>query len=196
MTNEKGDRRARRTRQLLNDALFALILEKRYDKITIDDIVERADVGRSTFYAHFQDKDALLSDGLERLLAVLKQQAAEEHKIGTQLLSVCGLFRHVGEQHKLYEAMVWGHGIELFFKFAQESSNRDVEAHFAAQFDKQYKPKVSLSLVSNYVVGTLLTLLKWWLDNKMPYTPERMEEIFQQLVAPGIQTMLGKGAAA
>ncbi len=196
MTNEKGDRRERRTRQLLHEALFDLIVEKRYDKITIDDIVERADVGRSTFYAHFQDKDALLLDGLERLLASLKQQAAEDHKTGAQLLSVCGLFRHVGEQHKLYEAMVWGHGIELFFKSAHESLTRDLEEHFAAQFDKQRKPKVSLSLVSNYLAGTLITLLKWWLDNKMPYSPEQMDEIFQQLVMPGVQAWLGKGAKA
>ncbi len=196
MKNEKGDRRARRTRQLLNDALFSLILEKRYDKITIEDIVERADVGRSTFYAHYQDKDALLVDGLERLVAALKQQAEEERKTGPRLLPVCGLFRHAGEQHKLYEAMVWGHGIELFFQAAQELLRRDIEEQFAAHLAGQHKPDVSLSLVSNYMAGTLLTLLKWWLDHKMPYSPERMEEIFQQLVMPGVQALLDKGAKA
>ena len=62
MTNQKVDRRIQRTRQLLEDALIALILEKGYDKITVQNIVDQANVGRSTFYSHFLDKDDLMEN--------------------------------------------------------------------------------------------------------------------------------------
>src|SRR5258707_15719817 len=68
------DRRIRRTRRLLRDGLLALVLEKGYDQITVQDILERADVGRATFYAHFRDKDDLLVSGADDLRESLRQQ--------------------------------------------------------------------------------------------------------------------------
>ncbi|MEJ2354006.1 MAG: TetR/AcrR family transcriptional regulator, partial [Anaerolineales bacterium] len=65
MKKERVDRRVQRTRQLLNDALMSLIVEKGYDSITVQNIIDRANLGRSTFYAHYQDKDDLLLSGIE-----------------------------------------------------------------------------------------------------------------------------------
>ncbi len=67
MPGPKPDRRIQRTRQLLHEALITLILEKGYDAITVQDILERANLGRSTFYAHYQDKEALLLSGFQEL---------------------------------------------------------------------------------------------------------------------------------
>ena len=68
MTDQKMDRRVQRTRQLLDDALIAQILEKGYDKITVQNIVDQANVGRSTFYAHYLDKDALMESSVEMIM--------------------------------------------------------------------------------------------------------------------------------
>ena len=68
MKNKKEDRRSQRTRRLLHQAIMSLMQEKRYDTITVQDIIDRADVGRSTFYAHFQDKEDLLNSNLEEIL--------------------------------------------------------------------------------------------------------------------------------
>lgn len=73
MSKKVIDRRVQRTRQLLQNALSELILEKAYEKITVQDVIDRANVGRSTFYAHFQDMDKLLLSGFEPLLAEFEE---------------------------------------------------------------------------------------------------------------------------
>src|SRR5438067_9876044 len=68
------DRRVQRTRQLLQDALISMMIEKGYAATTVQDIIDRANVGRATFYAHFADKDTLLHSRLEDLRSMLAQQ--------------------------------------------------------------------------------------------------------------------------
>src|SRR3954469_23951916 len=70
------DRRVRRTRRLLREALLALVLEKGYEAVTVQDVLDRADVGRATFYAHFRDKDDLLISGADELRESLRLQMA------------------------------------------------------------------------------------------------------------------------
>ncbi len=72
--SDKNDRRSQRTRQLLSEALVQLIREKDYNTITVNDIIERANVGRSTFYAHYHDKDDLFLGELDRVIEVLSQR--------------------------------------------------------------------------------------------------------------------------
>src|SRR5580765_1920865 len=71
MRNIKADRRSERTRQLLSAALIELMLEQRYDEITVQNIIDRANIGRSTFYAHYLDKEDLLVSGFTRVLDIL-----------------------------------------------------------------------------------------------------------------------------
>jgi len=87
MAVKAEDRRVRRTRTLLQDALIALILEKGYEAVTVQDIIDRADVGRSTFYAHFLDKQQLLLSRVEELHAFLAQQHAQGVTSGELRLS-------------------------------------------------------------------------------------------------------------
>lgn len=190
MANKREDRRVQRTRKLLQDALIELMLEKRYDKITVQDIIDRANVGRSTFYAHYQDKEDLLLSDFEHVLDLLSQHIDHGTEIGQQFLPSLELFRHVEDQYHLYKALVWGRGIELLFEKGHAYISRKTEEHLASLLSEGQTPSVPLPVLSNYLAGALLTLLKWWLDNNMPYSPERMEEIFQQLVAPGIWTAL------
>src|SRR5215813_12304001 len=107
--NEKQDRRRERTRHLLSEALVELIREKGYSAITVSDIIERANVGRSTFYAHFRDKDDLFAREMARVIDVLGQNvmhASQSHSENFLFPSL-GLFRHVGEEYELYKALTW-----------------------------------------------------------------------------------------
>jgi AcrR family transcriptional regulator len=192
MQNHKEDRRKGRTRQLLREALFALMVEKRYDRITIQDIIDRANVGRSTFYAHFQDKEDLVTASLEWVLEQLAENAAHVAPTRHQLIPTLELFQHVQEQQQLFKAVAKGRGFEVFVEKGQAYWSKQIQIQLATMVPKGKKPAVSLALVSTYVANTLATLLKWWLDNKMPYPPERMEEIFQQLVTPGVEAVLGR----
>jgi AcrR family transcriptional regulator len=190
--NNKADRRSQRTRQLLEEALIALIVEKPYDAITVQDVIERANVGRSTFYAHYRDKEDLLAGSFERVLDGLIQHMNFSHEGSPAILPTLELFRHVQAYHHLYTALVWGRGIDVLFKAGQQSMSQIVERRIAALVADGSPLCVPLPILSSYVSGSLATLLKWWLDNKMPYPPERMDEMFQQLVMPGVWAALGK----
>ena len=95
MQTQRVDRRVQRTRQLLNRALMELIVEKGYDSVTVQDIIDRANLGRSTFYAHYQDKDDLLFSGIDEVVHSLiwgnDVVSKDKHRKGTTLriLSTC-----------------------------------------------------------------------------------------------------------
>ena len=191
MTKKKEDRRLQRTRHLLQDALFDLMMEKHYDRITIQDIIDRANVGRSTFYAHFQDKEDLATRGLEWVFDRINQNMLHSTAPNQQLVPTLGLFQHVQEHQAIFRALARGRGLALFIEKGQTYWNKQIEAQLGTLVPKGMKPPVPLVLLSNYMTNTLVTLLKWWLDNKMPYSPERMDEIFHQLVMPGVWVALG-----
>src|SRR5215208_553722 len=101
--SDKQDRRSQRTRLLLGTALVELIREKDYSSITVSGIIERANVGRSTFYAHYRDKDALFVGELDRVIETLSQRFPQQEE--SPFFPSLGLLRHVGEQYELYKAL-------------------------------------------------------------------------------------------
>ena len=92
MKTQKDDRRSQRTRQALHQALFALMRTKRYDAITVQDIIDQANVGRSTFYAHFVDKEDLASYSLEQIMQALMHSPASGATAGPGLIATTALF--------------------------------------------------------------------------------------------------------
>ena len=190
MKEPQEDRRAQRTRQLLHDAMFSLMLEKRYDKITVQDIIDRANVGRSTFYAHFQDKEDLALSGMVQMLDQLGQAVGQDTSGGLSLMPVLALFQHVQENQHFFKALTRGRGLDLFFERGQVYWTQRLEAALQAQLPQGQSSSVPIPIIATSVSGALITLLKWWLDNKMPYTPERMDEIARQLTMPMIEAGL------
>lgn len=190
MGQEKTDRRARRTRRLLGAALIALLQEKRYDRITVQDLIDRADVGRSTFYAHYRDKEDLLISEFARVLDELGRHlgggAGDE-----RLVPSLELFRHVRDHHDLYRALLRGGGAELLFARGHAHLREAIAGRLAALPAAGRTPAVPSAIVADYLAGALLTLLRWWLDRGMPHPPEEMEAIFLRLALPGVQAALG-----
>lgn len=190
MRNTKVDRRSQRTRQLLSTALIEVMLEKRYDEITVQDIIDRANVGRSTFYAHYLDKEDLLVGGFTRVLDALTQHG---ESFGTGELvppSLVPFFQHVQEHHRLYAALARGGGIDLLYKKGHERMRENIEQQLRAAIPAAQIPAVPLHLVATHIAGAILTMLTWWLEQGMPYPPERMDAMFQQLILPGVQATL------
>src|SRR6266498_1995968 len=105
--SDKQDRRSQRTRHLLGAALVELIREKDYNAITVSDIIQRANVGRSTFYAHYHDKDDLFVGEMDRVIDVLGRDIHPESFEGNLFIPSLGLLRHVGEEYELYKALLW-----------------------------------------------------------------------------------------
>ena len=107
MGNMVVDRRVQRTRQLLQEALVTLILEKGYEAVTVQDLIDRANVGRSTFYAHFRDKEELFLSGFEHLWSQFEQHLADQAAIDTSLWVISGiLFQHAQNYRCVYKALV------------------------------------------------------------------------------------------
>lgn len=195
MNNKKVDRRIQRTRQLLQDALIALILEKGYDKITVQNIIDRANVGRSTFYAHYLDKADLMESSVEQLRAELGQHMAEAGPDGGKeaYLPSLALFRHTQKQHHLYKAMIGGQGIDIVVKAVGDALMSHAQAHFEQAEREGARLTIPVPVMTTYLAGSLYALVTWWLDNDMPYSPEQMNEMFVQLVMGGIETVVEDG---
>lgn len=187
---EKSDRRSRRSRRLIADALLALLQEKRYDRITVQEIIDRADVGRSTFYAQFHNKEAVLESELERVFDLLhEQQLAFAQESSNHLLPTLGLFRHIQETQSFYPALIRGLASDPHEQ-AVHRSLRDLAMRQLAHAAGSAPLAVPAEIVADYLAGSLLTLAHWWLDHGSAYTPEQMEVVFQQLVMPGVRAVL------
>ncbi len=196
MREMKNDRRVSRTRRLMLDALMALIEERGYEKITVQDILDRADVGRSTFYAHFRDKDELLLSWFEHLreLFELQQQdllAARRNGSVPGVNMVLDLFRHTAEHHKLYKAVAGRQSGEMILKYLHRYLNGLLLPVFEELSRSRREPPVPVEVTVNFLVSTLFSLMTWWLDRDMPYPAEKMEEMFRTLTRPAIEAALG-----
>jgi AcrR family transcriptional regulator len=192
MANLKNDRRSQRTRRVLLEALVSLMQEKRYEAITVQDIIDRADVGRSTFYAHYQDKEDLMAGVLVHMMDVLSRMEGQQSEIGSpRLLPARELFEHVQENQQLFKGVVLGRGLELFFEKGQELWSQKITTELNACLPTGQLPTVPIPLMAHFVSGTMVMMLRWWLDNKMPYSPKEMDDMLQRLVMPGILSNLG-----
>jgi AcrR family transcriptional regulator len=189
MTEKAPDRRAQRTRESLIHALLELIEEKHYDQISVQDIVELANVGRSTFYAHYENKDALLNSGFEHLLDHLVQWIVLNED-GQLVFNTTMLFRHAQGHYEVYRTLLWGTGFKLLIQDGHAALSEKIEARLKAILTAQQIEMFLLPVLSFTIAGALLALLKWWLDNKMPYPPEQMDEVFQNLMMPGVRGTL------
>ncbi len=193
MKQDKQDRRSQRTRRLVTAAMMDLLLERRYDAITVQDILDRAGIGRSTFYAHYFDKEDVLASVTEEMLATFRlelSQRAAEHELVPSL----ELFRHVYEhpRREHFRALMRGQAGEFVRDTAQASLRKTIEQTFttAASAARRRHPTIPPSVVAQYLAGAFLNLFAWWLEAEMPYTPEEMNRIFEELALPGVRAVL------
>ena len=172
-----GDRRVRRTRRLLAEALISLVLEKGYEEVTIRDITGLADVGYATFFRHYESKDALLGDVLEVVLADLlrllkPRQADAPDAIGE------ALFRYVGENAEVCRVLLGDGASTALVRRMVEIGTRDA-LHQNAPLGVVNVPA---EIAAHHLVVSSIALIRWWLEHGMPYSPERMGEIYHELI--------------
>lgn len=196
MPGKKTDRRSNRTKRSLHTALVELVTEKRFDEITVQNVVDRANVGRSTFYTHFRDKDDLFQKDWERFLDGLAQHIDWKKAGKGSFVPVEYLFSHLREAQPFYKSLVRSQKTDSVFKSGVSHLSRQVESALAARLRGKPSPSPPIPILANYLAGELFSLLKWWLDHEMPYSPERMDEIFHELVTPTFRSVLVSGEAS
>ena len=189
-----ADRRVKRTRRLLGEALIALTLEKGYEAVTIQEITDRADIGYRTFFRHYEDKDDLLSDVLNTTLTELHQlmvfpppeQLADFDNRQLPIENGRTIFKHVQNNCDLYRVLLASGPVAMgtITDFACDRAR--------AFFSEVENSPIPLDIVANHVVKSTFSLIRWWLDNDMPYPPEEMGEYSAQLIIlPARQVILG-----
>jgi AcrR family transcriptional regulator len=192
---ERIDRRVRRTRESLRNALTSLILEKGYERVTVQDICDRADVGRSTFYAHFQDKEQLLLDGFDDLQEELRRAfAAHERQTATQDASsgswaALAVIEHLAA-YRAVSSMLGRRGSAVAIARLRRILSELLRDHLQVQLDPATSTPVPMEVAVEFAVASLLGLIDWWLDHGRPYSPQQLEEMYRRLTEPGIRAAL------
>jgi AcrR family transcriptional regulator len=183
------DRRVARTRGMLHQALLSLILEKGYEAISVENICERANIGRSTFYAHFTSKDDLKRSGLEHLRRELLERhrntSASEQASARTLGFSLAMFEHARDHMHLYRALVGSKGGAIALDTIRQTLCDFVRGKLAATQSKD-TTGVPREFVVQHIVGAYMAVLIWWLDGGAKTSPERMDECFQHLMSGGV----------
>ena len=185
------DRRVTRTRQLLQAALNALILKQNYETISVDDICRAANIGRSTFYTHFVNKDDLKRSGLNTLQLQLldrqKQALSNPHEHQQKTLSFSlVMFEHARDHLDHYRAQVGNHGGSVALGSIRQMLGKLVRKELAEKGKAVYSSNMPRELVVQYVVGAFLSVLTWWLDGGAKLPPQKIDAMFQRLIVAGI----------
>jgi AcrR family transcriptional regulator len=195
MKTDKPDRRTEKTRQSLLIALSDLMQKKRYSNITIQEIIDKANVGRSTFYAHFETKDELLSCCIENVFEMLNQHVTycvEQTGAQTRFVPIAELFDHVKDNSKLIKGLMNSDNSDLFLCKIQSYWKKRIEKYLIAQFSGCYTTRVPMEILANHITCTMFDLMKWWLNSNMPYTPQQMDAYFQELINPCIHSAFSR----
>ncbi len=176
---------------MLQHALTSQILKKGYEAVTIQDICDEANVGRSTFYAHYTNKDDLKRSGFEHLRKQLvdRQREAEAASGDIESRSLgfsLTMFEHARDHIDLYRALVGGRGGAVSLGQIRQILSDLVRNEFVATAGKNSADVVPRELVVQYVVGAFMAVMTWWLDGGAKLPPERIDAIFRRLATEGI----------
>jgi AcrR family transcriptional regulator len=190
------DRRIRRTRRILGEALVELIVEKSYERITVQDILDRADVGRSTFYAHFRDKEALLTAGFDDMRDELRRDLDALAPGGPPdpTSPAALIFDHAHRHRRVYQALCGRQGGTVVHRHLHRLLGDLLREHLRPHLATS-RSDLPVEVVAEFYISSALGLLFWWLNNDYPYTPARMARMYRQLAAPGLQAALTSAPA-
>lgn len=194
---DKADRRVRRTRESLHKALISLALEKHYDSITVQEVLDRADIGRSTFYTHFQSMDELLASGFQELRrtlhAVLENQRRSAKRNENVIAFSRAMFEHAYGYRNVYFALLntgaWPIVRQQLQDVLEELIRRECNAEIAKL--KTADSDVPVDLFGHYLTSAFFAVLIWWMDRRSRLTPAQIDEVFRSLVLPTVHAVLG-----
>ena len=183
------DRRIQRTRGLLQDALFSLIVEEGYDALSVQDIVDRANLGRSTFYVHFKDKDDLLLTAMEDGYRDLKAHMSAAQPPEGFFVPLEMVFDYAAANRELFLVLLNGTGKMTFYRQA-----RDYLAGGMVDLLKDVfpRPRIPLDFTAVFFASSLLGMVIWWLEAEMPFSSVEMVSRVRLLFREGVNALQGE----
>ena len=185
---KRMDARVRRTRDALGDALVALMQEKPFDTITVQDVLDRAKVGRSTFYAHFSDKDDLLMSDAEEFFESLSNVLSVRGDTSDRVFPVREFFSHITEAKPFVDALMASGKFHDNMELAHGMFARGIERRLSELPRGQGISAAERPAIAFAHAGALLSLLTWWVDRGMRQPPEEMDQLFHKMVWKGVES--------
>jgi AcrR family transcriptional regulator len=189
----KTDRRVERTRELLQQALIELIGEREYDAITIQEIVDRANVGRTTFYLHYSSKDELFMGCHEAIVSGFHSLHSLSRK---ELLSpevppgMASGYRHLLDARALLYPIFQGKDSLPILRRIRDRSGQEIEASLRAAF-AEADSTIPFDVLANYLAGAQIALVQWWLEKRQSHRPENLAQTFHRLQRAAIRDAFG-----
>jgi len=192
-SDKKVDQRVRRTRDRLGEALMELLVEKPFDAITVQHVLERAGVSRSTFYTHYRDKNDLFLSDVEEFFESMATALSRFGDKSERVAPVKELFAHIGEGRPFYNALVESGRIPDVMElglghFARGIAQRLNEIPRAGTIQVGRRAAIAHGLA-----GSLFSLLTWWIQHGMSLSPDEMDKLFHRLVWTGADGVLDRG---
>jgi AcrR family transcriptional regulator len=190
------DRRVQKTRKGLHEALISLLLETNYDSVTIQQILDRANVGRSTFYTHFKDKNELLLSGIhdfQSTLASVQQHGRAPAKGHESIVAFSrAMFEHASAYRDVYHALLNTQVWPRVRQRIQDNLTELIRQECKSEIQKLKKASsdVPVDLFVHFLASTFMSVLTWWLDRRSRLSPQQIDEVFRSLVVPSIDAAL------
>lgn len=184
------DRRQQKTRQAIFRAFETLLEAKNYNNITVQEIIEEANIGRSTFYAHFETKDDLLKELCKELFGHIVNSAKDcSHTHGLYLNGntpksvFCHLLQHLQENDNNILGLLSCESSEIFLRFFKDSLNELIYAQFVNE-NRNNNSKLPDDFLVNHISGSFVEMVLWWIKGRMKQTPEELDRYFRAVIEP------------
>jgi AcrR family transcriptional regulator len=179
------DRRIRRTQKLLGEALITESLEKGYKNVTIQDVTDRADIGYRTYFRHYTGLDELLVSVAQNRLdqfydildlplpGELKEDPVEFfHKIGSTL------FQHIEENLDIFRFLLLDDSLRFVLDPVMNQACKKAEILLS----RLPQENIPAGVAANHIISSVFSLMRWWLENNIRHSPEKMGDIFTDLI--------------
>lgn len=181
----KTDRRVRRTRNALGDALMELMHEKPFVEIKVQHVLDRAGVSRSTFYTHYSDKDDLFLSDADEFFEEMSTLLSRRGEASERVAPVREMFAHVAEMRMFYDALVASGKIHDTMQLAQGHFAHGIERRMSELPRARGVIPEQRTAIANALAGSLLSLMTWWINRGTPGSPKQMDDVFHQMVWSG-----------
>src|SRR5947209_8333523 len=172
---KKEDQRVRHTRDRLGDAMMALLVEKPFAEITVQDVLDRAQVSRSTFYTHYRDKNDLFLSDAEEFFEMMATSLSRLGDKSDRVAPVQELFAHIREVRPFYNALIASGRSQDLLELGQGHFARGIEQRFNEMPRARPIRSRRRSAIAHVLAGSLFSLLAWWIHYGMTSSPEEMD---------------------
>lgn len=184
------DRRQQKTRTAIFNAFSMLLAEKNYNRITVQEIIDAANVGRTTFYSHFETKDDLLKTLCEELFNhIIRSEIDCTHTHGYYSYgdapesTFCHLLQHLQQNDKNIIRLLSCESSEIFLRYFKKSLNNLVRSQFVNQGWKT-NPDIPQDFIINHISSSFVEMVQWWIQGNMKQTPAELDYYFRAVIEP------------